>query len=92
MYVGHFGLRSRPFRTSPDVDAWYPATTHESALAGIQQALGYDEGLILLYGESGTGKTLLAHRFLANLPENSRSVFLTHGSFPDRSSLLQAIL
>ena len=38
MYDTRFGLRRRPFRPTPDTDAYYPATTHEAALAGLRRA------------------------------------------------------
>jgi len=92
MYFTNFGLRARPFRTSPDVESWYPSSTHESALAELRRGIDDDEAILLLQGESGTGKSIAAHRLLEELPERFRTVFLTHGSFPDRTCLLQAIL
>lgn len=92
MYLEHFGLRTRPFRTTPDVDAYYPATTYENSLSQIRQALDEDEGIVLLEGAPGSGKTLMAHLLLENLPERWRSVFLTHCRFFGLGDLLQAIL
>src|SRR3954465_8024802 len=84
--------RGRPCRSSPDVDAYSPSPTHEAALADLRRALADGEGLMLLAGEPGTGKTLLAHHFMSKLPEGSRAAFLTHGSFRRRADLLRAIL
>lgn len=92
MDLSHFGLRARPFRTSPDADGYYPATTHEVALAELRRGLDNEESVLLLQAEPGLGKTLLAHRLLECLDEGVRSVFLTHGSFRTRAELLQAIL
>lgn len=92
MDLNRFGLRTRPFRTSPDVDGYYPATTHESALAELRRGIAEEEGLLLLTAEPGLGKTLLVQRLLEEIPEGIRSVFLTHGCFRDRAQLLQAIL
>ena len=39
MYATHFCLRHRPFRPTPDSSTYYPATSHERALAGLLQAL-----------------------------------------------------
>jgi general secretion pathway protein A len=92
MYEAHFGLRQRPFRTTPDSESYYPATTHEQALAQLTRALDDEHGLMLLTGEPGTGKTLLCHRLLARLGNEVTIVFLTNSHFRDRSGLLQAIL
>jgi type II secretory pathway predicted ATPase ExeA len=91
MYETHFGLRRRPFRATPDSGCYYPATAHERALARLLEGLADGEGLVLLTGEPGTGKTLLCHCLLERLGE-ATSVFLTHGRFAGRSGLLQAIL
>lgn len=88
----HFGLNLRPFRGTPDLEAYYPATGHERALAELQQALADDEGLALLTGAPGTGKTLLAHCLLERLGPDLTCAFLTHSHFRDRAGLLQAIL
>jgi type II secretory pathway predicted ATPase ExeA len=91
-YEAHFGLRRRPFRTTPDSEYYYPGTSHEAALARLLQAIDDKEGLALLTGEPGTGKTLLCHRLLERLGPNITSAFLTNSHLPDRTSLLQAIL
>src|SRR5262245_57905633 len=92
MYQTHFGLRHRPFRSTPDRDAYYPATSHEAALARLVQAVHEDEGLALLTGEPGTGKTLLCHRLLEKAGEGAACAFVTNSHLADRSALLQAVL
>lgn len=92
MYDTHFGLRQRPFRTTPDTAHYYPATTHERALARLLRALQDQEGLVLLTGEPGLGKTLLCHAVLERLGPDVTSAFLTNGHLRDRLGLLQAIL
>jgi type II secretory pathway predicted ATPase ExeA len=92
MVATHFGLRQRPFPATPDSSAYYPATSHERALARLHHGLTDGEGLLLLTGAPGTGKTLLGHCLLERLGPTTRSAFLTHGHFPDRAGLLQAIL
>src|SRR5262245_58475257 len=88
----HFGLRLRPFRTTPDTDSYYAATTHETALAELRRALDDEEGFAILAGESGTGKTILLHRLLESLDKSFRAVFLTNTHWASRSDLLPAIL
>ena len=92
MYDTRFGLRRRPFRPIPDTDSYFPAATHEAALNHLRRALDDDEGVILLTGEAGTGKTLVARRLLEELDENTRCVLLTNSHVSRNGDLLQAIL
>jgi type II secretory pathway predicted ATPase ExeA len=91
MYEKHFGLRQRPFRPTPDCSRYYPSTIHEDALAALLQALHDEEGLILLTGEPGLGKTLLCHCLLQRLGDEVRSAFLTNSHLGNRLELLQAV-
>jgi general secretion pathway protein A len=92
MYEAHFGFRERPFRATPDTACYYPATSPEHALARLLQALRDDEGMVLLSGEPGTGKTLLCHCLLERLGSDVTSAFLTNSHVGDATGLLQAIL
>jgi type II secretory pathway predicted ATPase ExeA len=92
MYDTRFGLRRRPFRPTPDTDAYFPAATHEAALRQLKRALDDDEGLLLLTGDAGTGKTLVARRLLEGLDEPVRCVLLTNSHVARKGDLLQAIL
>ena len=91
MYESHFRLRQRPFRSAPDCSHYYPATGHEDALTQLLQALAEDEGLVLLTGEPGLGKTLLCHCLLESCG-SLRSAFVINSHLPDRAALLQVIL
>jgi type II secretory pathway predicted ATPase ExeA len=92
MYAKDFGLCRRPFPPTPDRTLYYPATSHETALASLLRAVAEDEGFALLTGAPGTGKTLLCHCLFDRLGENTASAFLTNSHFPDRLSIVQAIL
>jgi general secretion pathway protein A len=92
MYETRFGFRRRPFPATPDSRAYYPATSHERALALLQRALDDGDSIALLTGAPGTGKTLVCHCLLERLGEGVASAFLTNSHFSSRSALLQAIL
>ncbi len=92
MYQEHFGLRQRPFPPTPDPASYYPATTHERALARLGRGLDGGEGLLLLTGAAGTGKTLLCHCLLDRLNRGANTVLLTNSRFRDSAALLQAVL
>jgi type II secretory pathway predicted ATPase ExeA len=92
MYQTHFGLRQRPFRPSPDLAAYYPAGGHEAALARLRQGLADDEGLLLLTGAPGLGKTLLCHVLLERLGDETTTALVTNGRVCGRAGLLQTLL
>jgi general secretion pathway protein A len=92
MYQTRFGLQRRPFPATPDSSCYYPATSHERALACLLQAVENNEGLTLLTGEPGTGKTLLCHCLLERLGADTTCAFLTNSHISGCSDLLQALL
>jgi general secretion pathway protein A len=92
MDATRWGLKQRPFPATPDSRGYYPATTHELALAHLLEAVNDGEGLALLTGAPGSGKTLVCHVLLERLATDVASVFLTNSHFVSRSALFQAIL
>ena len=92
MDLARFGLTSRPFRPTPDTNAYFASTTHESALNRIQDAFANQEGLALLDGEPGLGKTLIALKFLEDLPSDVPRLFIPSSRFGRAADLFQTIL
>jgi type II secretory pathway predicted ATPase ExeA len=92
MDENRFGFKRRPFPPTPDAGLYYPSTLHESVLASLQRGVAEDEGLILLTGIPGTGKTLLGYALLERLNDQVASAFITNSHVPDRAAMLQAIL
>lgn len=92
MYYTHFDFHRRPFPATPDETCYYPATSQESALLQMETAIRDGEGLVLMTGEAGAGKTLLCHCLLSRLPQDTNIAFLTSSQFENRFALLQAIL
>ena len=92
MDLARFGLTRRPFRPTPDTGAYYPSPTHEAAIAALRESYAAHDGLALLDGEPGTGKTLVALRFLESLDGSVTRVLLPAPRFTRPADLFQAIL
>jgi general secretion pathway protein A len=81
MYEQFFGLCEDPFHVSPDPRFYYSTPAHESALAELLYGIETRQGLLVLTGEAGTGKTCLLNQILDWLRRRGRScayIFHTH--------------
>ena len=58
-YEAYYGLVEPPFSLTPGLRFAFNSRSHATALAQVRQALERREGLIVVTGEVGTGKTML---------------------------------
>jgi type II secretory pathway predicted ATPase ExeA len=61
-------------------------------MSRLLRGLEDGEGVLLLTGETGTGKTLLCHCLLERLATDAATAFLTAGHYAGVAGLLQSIL
>lgn len=62
MYLDHYNLKEKPFQISINKRSlWLGGSLKKVALALIK-AIRVDKGIIVLYGDRGTGKTSLISR------------------------------
>ncbi len=74
MYKKFYGLSRNPFDISPDPTFFYPTSHHCEALASLWVGTQWRKGFVVVTGEVGTGKTLLA-RYLFNLFSQKKIAF-----------------
>lgn len=67
MYETYYHLQAKPFQLSPDPRFFYSSRGHRRAMAYLVYGLHQGEGFIIITGEIGTGKTLLANTLARNL-------------------------
>jgi len=60
MYEGFYHLQARPFRLSPDPRFFFSSRGHRRAVAYLVYGAHQGEGFIIITGEIGAGKTMLA--------------------------------
>jgi general secretion pathway protein A len=91
MYEPFYGLHEKPFSLSADPRFLFRSPAHGTAfdelLAGIQRR----EGLIVLTGEIGTGKTTLCRSVLQHLDRRTFAAFVPD-PFVSREDLLKTLL
>ncbi len=92
MYEKFFALSERPFAVPPLAKRYYPATAIDLARQTLARVVERAEGIGLLTGPAGTGKSLLCQVLAEQIQSQLEVVLLSSGRFSTRRSLLQAIL
>jgi type II secretory pathway predicted ATPase ExeA len=73
-YEQFFKLTEQPFSTAPDSRFFFDSTPHKEALLKILHAAETMKGLMIIIGDIGTGKTLLARRALEEMEKQDQYV------------------
>jgi type II secretory pathway predicted ATPase ExeA len=82
MYQDYFGLSDLPFRVTPEPQFLYSNPAHRNAYAALRDGINSRQGLIVITGEIGTGKTTLLTTFLqSNLDPALQSAVILNPSF-----------
>jgi type II secretory pathway predicted ATPase ExeA len=92
MYEAFFGLSSRPFASVARTDQYFPGQAIEAARQTLARSIERAEGVGMVVGPSGTGKTLLCQLLAEQFRESFEVALLAGGRLPSRKALLQAIL
>lgn len=92
MYEDFFGLSSRPFSAVPQVGHYYPGEVIEAARETLARSIERAEGVGMVVGPSGTGKSLLSAMLAEQFKESFQVALLSSGRLSTRRALLQAIL
>ena len=67
MYLTHYGLQEKPFKSSPDPKYLWLGAEHKEALAALVTGILQGDGIEVVTGDIGTGKTTLANALLKEL-------------------------
>lgn len=91
MYLEHFGLEQHPFSLTPDDTFLYLSPQHSKALVFMEYAASNAEGIVVITGEIGAGKTTIVKRLMSNFKSKIKYF---HLSFTNLSSteLLEYLL
>lgn len=71
MYDQFYGFTGRPFQLTPDPHFYFESGTHRRAMSYLGYGLAQGEGIIVITGETGTGKSTLVGHLLSTI-ETSR--------------------
>ena len=92
MYEAFFGFSQRPFASVPRVDQYFPGTAIEGARQTLARCVQRGEGVGMLVGPSGTGKTLLCRVLAEQFKDSFEVALLSSGRLGTRRAMLQAVL
>ncbi|RJS94718.1 ExeA family protein [Salinisphaera sp. Q1T1-3] len=74
MYERFYNLRARPFQLMPDPRRLYQTGSHERGLSYLLYGLERGEGVVVVTGDVGTGKTLLIQVLLGQIATRGLSI------------------
>lgn len=90
-YEPYYGLREKPFSLSTDPKFLYKSSAHAGTFEDLFLAIRRREGLIVLAGDIGTGKTTLCKAVLERLDRKTFTTFVPD-PFVTRDDLLKMLL
>ena len=80
MVNSHFGLSCSPFDNTLDQRFLFMSKGHEEVIAALLYSIREKKSFAVVYGDVGTGKTMIVHHLLGKLP---RSVLPILVPYPD---------
>ncbi|MEN8206640.1 MAG: AAA family ATPase [Pseudomonadota bacterium] len=91
MYESFYQLQTNPFSLTPDPKFCFGHSGHRQAREYLEYALKLGEGMVMVTGRPGTGKTTLVESFLDNLNMGSVTAARIAVSRLDSKDLLRAV-
>ncbi|WP_417383662.1 ExeA family protein [Gimesia sp.] len=92
MYETNFGFTDRPFTVSPSPACFFEAAEHQHVLDELLVTISSLNGITILTGDAGTGKTAVCRQLIARLEDQFQIQFVEHCNFPTVRALLQTLL
>ena len=88
------GFDKEPFSTSPDPEFLHLTREHEIALTNVLIELRLRRGLMVVFGDIGTGKTTLSRRLVQELRQRHDILFhmILNPSFVSEEQLLTSLI
>ena len=78
MYLDYFNLTESPFQTSADPRFLWVGKQHQHVLGALENSLLENQGIFVLTGDIGTGKTALIHAFVKSLGSKTFRAILSY--------------
>ncbi len=89
--LSFFNLAENPFSVSPDPRYFFVSKHYRGIIAKVGYVVEHRQGLTVIYGDVGTGKTSLARVLVDRLSETNHVVFITNPNFKSDMHMVKAI-
>jgi type II secretory pathway predicted ATPase ExeA len=77
MHNNFYGFDRNPFTQDPDTDSIFFGKEIKKTLSNIKEGLSANFGMMVITGDMGTGKSILAHSLLNRLKQDYKIALLT---------------
>jgi MSHA biogenesis protein MshL len=88
LYLEHFGLQQSPFSITPDPDFFFDGSGRGDLLRAIDFSVRHQEGIVVVSGEVGSGKTMLCRTLLAGLSQDIASIYIANPCLRPREMIV----
>jgi general secretion pathway protein A len=90
-YETFYGLREKPFGPSPDLKFLYQSASHAQVSQELLSAIQRHEGIAVITGEAGVGKTMLCRAVSGQLDRRTLTSYVSR-PFVSVDGLLETVL
>jgi MSHA biogenesis protein MshM len=91
LYRDHFEFTTDPFGITPNTDFFFGGGQRADILEALAVTIMHDEGIVMVVGEVGMGKTMLSRMLLERLKSMQVDTVLLPNPVFDRDEILNAI-
>jgi len=92
MYDQYYHFTAQPFQPEPDLKFCFDSATHRRAMSYLGYGLAQGEGVVLISGEAGAGKTMLVDRITSTADPRRLTVARVEGISGDAAEMLDQVL
>lgn len=91
MYKKHFGFVEKPFGITPDPSFLYFSSKHKVAFSMLEYGFFEQDGITVITGDVGVGKTTLLQHLLSQVDDSRYSIGLINNTHRSLGTMLQWI-
>lgn len=88
MYRKFFGLKTLPFKITPEVEMFYKGGSREQILDALIYTIARGDGILKVTGEVGSGKTMLLRLLATKVPSTYEVIYINSPNLSAKDIIL----